>query len=190
MGCFNYRQPSENIMTALPRILKQGKAKLRDNEVDIAVLDNQTRILIGDGTRNAPFLGKMPSFIETYKSHSSILAAHIEIDANKVIPLVEFEAPDGTKSVGYDCVVLAEIAESYFKYSDHLRQNGDTAPDDYAEAIGFAADLMVNLAYIGVTALVDEATGYEKVRPKTELQDTLSQRLVAPLEQPLSDTPN
>ena len=186
-------------MTSLPRILKQGKAKLRDNEIDVAVLDDQTRILISDGTRNDPFLGKLPSFIETYKTHASTLAnhikidvdtAHIEIAADKIIPMVDFEAQDGTKGKGYNHLVLFKIAETYFKYSDYLRKNSETAPDDYAEAIEFASDLMLNLAYIGVAALVDEATGYEKVRPKTELQDTLNKLLAPATETPLTNAIN
>lgn len=177
-------------MTTLPRILKQGSAKFRDNEVDIAVLDNKTRIIIGDGTCDDAFLGKLPSFIETYKSHASKLAEYIVLDESKITPKVAFEAQDGTEAVGYDCVVLAEIADAYYKYKASLRLADTTPTDDMAAAIEFAAELLVNLAYIGVTAMVDEVTGYQKVRAKTELQDTLQARLANPLLEPLSESIN
>lgn len=177
-------------MTTLPCILKQGSAKFRDNEVSIAVLDNKTRIIIGDGTCDDAFLGKLPSFIETYKSHAIKLAEYIALDENKIIPKVAFKMQDGTEAVGYDCVALAEIADAYYKYKVSLRLSDIVPTDDVAAAIEFAADLLVNLAYIGVTAMVDEVTGYQKVRSKTELQDTLQARLANPLLEPLSESIN
>lgn len=174
-------------MEKLPRILKQGTAEIRNKQINIAVLDDKTRIIIGGGTENTAFLGQIPSFIETYERHASTLAPHISIDANKVVPKVFFEVADGAKAFGYDCKILAEIGEAYYKYKEHLSKEGEVASNDYAEAIGFAQGLMINLAYIGMAALIDEATGYEKVRPKTDLQDTLQERLAKSSVKTLSD---
>lgn len=172
-------------MKKLPRVLKQGTAKIRDKKIDMVVLDNKARIIVGGGTTTAAFLGEIPNFIEAYERHASTLALHMEIDANKVIPKVVFEVADGAEAFGYDCTILAEIAEAYQKYRDYLSSQGQVANNDYAEAIGFAEGLTRNLAYVGMTALIDEATGYEKVRSKTDLQDTLKVGLASPTVEPL-----
>lgn len=173
-------------MQALPRILKQGTAKFHDNEVDVAILNNKTRVIIGDGVQNNAFVGELPSFIETYKSHARTLTAYIDIAEDKIIPVTTFESQSGEVSTGYNCVVLAEISDAYYKYSNHLHRSGQQPTKDYEDAIIFAGDLLVNLAYIGVIALVDEATGYEKIRSQTALQDTLQERLSDPFTIPLT----
>lgn len=177
-------------MSNLPKVIKRAVAKFKDTEVDVAVLDDGTRVIIGDGTRKDAFLGIMPSYIETYNTQAKDLAEFMGIEANLVVPIVSFEDLDGTIGNGYNHVVMAEIADSYQKYKTTLIAAGKPIPDDFEEAIEYSERLMLNLAYIGINALVDEATGYQAVRSKTDLQDSLEKRSITPLEQPITKSIN
>lgn len=177
-------------MSNLPKVLKRAVAKFKDTEVEVAVLDNGARVIIGDGTRKDAFLGIMPSYIATYKTQAKELAQFMEIEANLVVPIVSFENLDGTTGSGYNHVVMAEIADSYQKYKAVLIASGKPVPNDFEEAVAFSERLMLNLAYIGINALVDEASGYQKVRSKTDLQDSLKTRSASFLEQPITNSIN
>ena len=164
-------------MTEIPKVINQGIAKFKDKEVLIVVLDNKMRVMVGDGTGKDAFLGLLPSYIDTYQQQNAVLVDFMDIEGSLVIPQVKFKNLDGKEGIGYNCLVIAEIADSYQKYKDYLTNIGKPIPDEYKEAIKFSEDLMINLAYIGINALIDEATGYQAVRKKTDLQDLLQERV-------------
>jgi hypothetical protein len=177
-------------MSKIPKVLKRGIVKFKDTEVDVAVLADGTRVIIGDGTRKDVFLGVMPSYIATYKAQAQDLTQFMDIEDSMIVPIIEFENLDGTDGVGYNHIVIAEIADSYQKYKANLIKDGKPIPEGFAEAIEFSERLMLNLAYIGINALVDEATGYQQVRSNTDLQDSLDKRTTATSKQPSIQTVN
>ncbi len=85
-------------------------------------------------------------------------------------PLKPIDYFDGDRVVrGYDASVLAEICNIWLK----AREAGKLQVQQQAKA--HKAEILTRaLAKTGIVALVDEATGYEKVRPQNALQEYLA----------------
>lgn len=84
-----------------------------------------------------------------------------------------YKTKEGKKGVGYDATLLPKVADVYLKFRDEcLRESGEI-PKQYAHIFKAADILMRGLAHIGIIALVDEATGYQKDRAKYELAKIL-----------------
>jgi hypothetical protein len=81
----------------------------------------------------------------------------------------------GGKGVGYDARMVPKVAEVYLKYRDAMVEERGEIPARYAKIIGAADMLMRGLAHIGIIALVDEATGFQRDRAKDALARILEQ---------------
>jgi hypothetical protein len=80
-----------------------------------------------------------------------------------------YKTKEGKKGVGYDATLLPKVAEVYLKFRDEcLRETGEV-PRQYAHIVLAADILMRGLAHVGIIALIDEATGYQKDRARDEL---------------------
>ncbi len=79
----------------------------------------------------------------------------------------------GGRGVGYDATLLPKVAEVYLKYRDEFFAKNKEMPKRYEKIINASDILMRGLAHVGIIALVDAATGYEKDRAKTELAKIL-----------------
>lgn len=84
-----------------------------------------------------------------------------------------FLEKSGKKSVGYDAELLTDVAEVYLKMRDHHAATGKTVPRPFRHIVVACDLLMRGLAHVGIVALVDEATGYQFVRPADELRKIL-----------------
>jgi P63C domain len=89
----------------------------------------------------------------------------------------------GGKGVGYDARLLPMVAEVYLRFRDEaLKENGEV-PARYERMLA-AADLLVRaLANIGIIALVDEATGFQRDRA-TDALATILEAFIAKELQP------
>lgn len=79
----------------------------------------------------------------------------------------------GGKGVGYDATLLPRVAEVYLRFRDNCLATGRVIPKQYQHIIAAADILMRGLAHVGIIALVDEATGYQKDRARDELAKIL-----------------
>jgi P63C domain-containing protein len=83
-------------------------------------------------------------------------------------PLV-FRTMSGSLAYGYDATVLAEICESILE----ARKEGVLSKQQ--EHLADKAEILIRaFARVGVIALIDEATGYQKIRARDELQQILT----------------
>lgn len=84
-------------------------------------------------------------------------------------PLAPIEYVDGNRVVlGYDAAVLPLACDIWLR----ARENGGLQPQQLAKAQ--QAEILARaLAQTGIVALVDEATGYQEVRPQNALQEYL-----------------
>lgn len=84
-------------------------------------------------------------------------------------PYVYKDAKTGKTRDGIDATVLPDICDIWITARESgaldLRQQQDTAKKAYL--------LMKGFAHVGITALVDEATGYQDVRDRIALQEIL-----------------
>ena len=103
--------------------------------------------------------GPVPMFLA-----SKALEPFIDMvfDEEDLIPL---EYPSGnTTIIGYKAEILPKVCEIWLKAREEKTLQASQLPKAKKAEI-----LMRGLAYIGITALVDEATGYQYDREKLEL---------------------
>jgi len=79
----------------------------------------------------------------------------------------------GGRGVGYDGTLLPKVADVYLKFRDQCFAEKREIPKRYEHIIIASDILMRGLAHVGIIALIDEATGYEKDRIKSDLAKIL-----------------
>lgn len=166
----------------LPRADFEGSFPLGGTEVSSAVLEDETRIIT-----QATFLRALGR-ARSPKAGTGVLSTVDELpfflQAESLKPFITKELEESTKpifyrtkaegrGVGYDARLLPGVAEVYLRYRDHCLQTTGRIPLRYQKMIVAADLLMRGLANVGIVALVDEATGYQRVRQRFALQEIL-----------------
>jgi len=82
----------------------------------------------------------------------------------------EFLTKKGAKAFGYRAELLPQVCEVYLQARDNLKLH-----PSQAKTCKSAEIIMRGLAQVGITALVDEATGYQDVRARDALAIILEQ---------------
>lgn len=174
----------------LPQATHQGDLKIGELILKSYVLADGTRVLTQEGFLTA--LGRAgkakggqgASTAETGVDNvPSFLAAKnikpfISNDLLRSTTPVVFRTPDGVKAYGYQAQLLPKVCNVYLAARDAK------ALLHTQEHVAKSADiLMRGLAEVGIIALVDEATGYQKDRAKDALAQIL-ERFVAKELQP------
>ena len=164
----------------MSRILKatHGSAdhplRIGDIEIPCYVLEGGTRVITQGGFTGALNLARGGSMIagmnrlELFVSRKSInpfIENHIAERIGKPIP---FMTPEGVRALGFEATLLADLCEAVLK----AREAGALQP----QQLGIAAKceiLMRGFARVGIVALVDEATGYQRDRARLALEEIL-----------------
>lgn len=161
-----------------------GEIKIGDAVIFAAVLPDGTRVISQStllralgrhpypkaGQGGSATLDELPVFLsaEAFKSFvSSELAASTK-------PLL-FLDHTGTKTVGYRASLLPEVAEVYLRYRDQCLADGREIPARYQNMVQAADILIRGLANVGIIALVDEATGFQRDRAADALARILEE---------------
>lgn len=149
----------------------EGILKIGEAEISVAVLENGQRIItqsavfkaLGREQRGNSRIDQIPSFMDAKN-----LQEFVNEDIREVINKVEFKGLNGKTQQGFDANILPLVSDLYLQ----ARASGDLLKSQYETA--FKCEILVrSLAKIGITALVDEATGYQYDREKEELQKIL-----------------
>ena len=160
------------------KILKathQGSLQVGDAKLNCVVLENGSRLI----SRNAIFKAfkrtkrgrarhdkrepNMPTFIDAKN-----LKPYISDDLLKVLKPMPYIARNGTETSGYKAEILPLLCDVYLK--------ARKAKDLVQQQLGLAemAEILVrSFSKIGIVALIDEATGYQDIRKRNELQEIL-----------------
>jgi hypothetical protein len=88
-----------------------------------------------------------------------------------------YNSLSGAQQVGYRHDLLPKVCEVYLAFRDHALANTGRVPKQFEHIIEACDLLMRALAHVGITALVDEATGYQYIRARDELQKVLTKYL-------------
>jgi P63C domain len=102
----------------------------------------------------------MPAFL-TAKNLKPFISKELEVTSSQI----EFRAVTGVKAFGYPAELLPTVCDVFLK----ARDGGKLAHNQQHIAVRAEA-LRHGLANIGIVALVDEATGYQEIRPRDALQ--------------------
>ncbi len=158
-----------------------GQLKIGDVELDVAVLENGTRVINqatmatafgrtggarrGPGARSLPILSALN--LQTYITD--------ELRVMAASP-VAYRLPSGGRAFGYPAEILPLVCEVY------LEARADGALRRNQEPVALAAEILLRgLARVGIVALVDEATGFQEARARNELQIILERYVAAEL---------
>lgn len=162
----------------LPLASYEGEFSLGNEAISCAVLPNGLRIITQAaflralGRSRSPKAGtgvlssvdQLPFFLQ-----AEVLKAFISEELIMTTTPVFYRTKSGGKGVGYDARLLPQVAEVYLRFRDHLLADKGEIPSRYQKMIAAADILMRGLANVGIIALVDEATGYQRDRAKDAL---------------------
>lgn len=155
-----------------------GRLQIGDREIMCAVLDDGTRVVsqstlltaLGRSSRAKHAAGGAVLFASNLQPFVSP-----QLDEN-LRSTIAFTLPNGGKAVGYKAELLPDVCEVYLDADAAGKLLKSQEPAKHAAEI-----LLRGLARVGVTALVDEATGYQEVRARNELQRILDAYIQAEL---------
>lgn len=158
-------------MNKLLKSTHEGVLKIGETEISVAVLENGQRIITQSGvfqaldrpSRGNSRIDQIPTFMDAKN-----LQPYINQDLVTVINKIDYSNLNGKKQQGYDASILPLVSDLYLQ----ARAAGDLLKSQQETAL--KCEILVrSLAKIGITALVDEATGYQYDREREELQKIL-----------------
>lgn len=155
----------------LPRATHSGTLKLGD--IACHVLETGERVLSSGGVMKALSRTKrgrrggaeikVPAFLD-----ASNLKPFISEDLEPILTPIFFRTSKGAKAEGYQADILPVVCEIYLR----AREENALLPSQLTVAKRCEI-LMRGLSRVGITSLVDEATGYQEVRDRLALQEIL-----------------
>ena len=169
----------------MPKIIKathQGDLNLGGTIISCAVLDTGQRVLVerslanalerrGGGTywkeRKAGKENLLPEYLS-----ASYLREFISDDLIQKLAPIKYVNLQGKNAIGIDATFLPEICDVWVT----AKNNGKLKGTQLATA-DKAYILMKAFAAVGITALIDEATGYQEIRDKKALSELLDKYL-------------
>lgn len=166
----------------LPIAAYEGTFSLGGRPIACAVLQNGTRIITQGaflqalgrverpraGTGILSTVDELPSFLQ-----AEVLKPFISSDLVQSTTPLFYKSILGARSVGYDARLLPMVAEVYLRFRDAELANNGKVPARYQRMIAAADILMRALANVGIIALVDEATGFQRDRASDALAKIL-----------------
>lgn len=177
----------------LPVARYAGVLSLGDAEIGCAVLEDGTRLLTQSDMMRA--LGRarqakgrgfydadvnLPAFL-TAKNLKPFIPNDLYVTSSQI----EFLLPGGKKAFGYKAELLPQVCEVYLE----ARDAGALAPSQMH--VAKQADVLVRaLARVGIVALVDEATGYQRDRGHDALRLLLEKYIAEGLQKWIHTFPN
>ena len=175
----------------LPVVTHEGEFKIGDTIISCAVLPNGKRIITQASFLRA--IGRSRSPKAGTGIFSTVDGVPFFLQAKALMPFVSedlimsttpifYRTLKGGKGVGYDGALLPRVAEVYLKYrDDRLVQNGNV-PRQYQHIVAAADILIRGLANVGIIALIDEATGFQRDRASDALARILEEFIAKELQ--------
>jgi hypothetical protein len=152
--------------------------KLGDHVLHCAVLEDGRRLLTQSDFMIALGRARQAKGRDYYDGDVNLpafltaknLKPFIDSDLTVTSSQVEFKPLKGSKAFGYPADLLPKVCEVFLK----ARDEGVLAHTQ--KHIAKQAEILIRgLAHVGITALVDEATGYQKERAERALAEILEQ---------------
>jgi P63C domain len=170
----------------LPEATHESKdpLKIGDMNLECAVLKNKTRVITQAsflralGRSRSPKAGtgvystvdELPFFLQA-KALRPFISDQLMMSTNPIF----YRTRAGGRGVGYDARLLPQVAEVYLRFRDACLAQSDEIPHQYDHIIKAADILIRGLANVGIVALVDENTGYERDRARGDLEKILGE---------------
>lgn len=163
----------------MPRATHQGILKIMGKELPCVVLEDGRRIITQGsifkafdrpkrGSRSKTEEGiSIPGFLD-----SKNLKPYINDDVTAVITPITYIGLNSIECSGYRAEVIPTVCEMY------LNAQKDNKLTVNQIKIAVISDLLIrSLATVGIIGLIDEATGYQQIRPRDALEAYLNKIL-------------
>ena len=163
----------------IPKATHQGVLKIMGKELPCVVLEDGRRIIAqasifkafgrpARGSRSKSEDGSsIPGFLD-----SKNLKPYINQEIYKVITPVKYMGLNKTECSGYIAEVIPTVCEMYL----NAQKDGKLTSNQLKIAV--ISDLLIrSLATVGIIGLIDEATGYQQIRPRDALEAYLNKVL-------------
>ncbi|MFL5340057.1 MAG: P63C domain-containing protein [Gemmataceae bacterium] len=142
-----------------PYSMLRGTLTIGNIELECHVLNNHQRVMTQREVVRIISGGRESGNLARYLERNPLTAT----DFNPAV--IHFTVPPGTVASGYDATVLVEICDRYLQAREQkLLKKSQFALAKQAEIV------LRSCAKVGIIALIDEATGFEKMRRKRALQ--------------------
>jgi P63C domain len=175
----------------LPPAEFEGEFSLGDTLIACAVLPNGTRIITQAaflralGRSRSPKAGtgvlstvdELPFFLQA-EALKPFISEELAMSTNPIF----YRTKSGGRGVGYDARLLRQVAEVYLQLRDASLREHNEIPSRYQRMIAAADILIRGLADVGIIALVDEATGYQRHRAHDALARILEEFIAKELQ--------
>lgn len=156
----------------LPHAAFKGVLKVADLEIACFVLDDGRRVISGRGMTTAIGMkgrGQGIARIQGLKALKSLEGNSLPRAIEKPIQFTGGSPKVDAPSDGFEATVLQELCEALLQARD-----AGALQTEQEQRYGAFADMLTrSFARVGIVALVDEATGYQEVRPREALQQYL-----------------
>lgn len=152
----------------------RGYLNVAGKEIPVAVLENGKRVISQAGLFEAfdkPRRGSLinddnvPSILEAKNLHALITP-----DIKEKFEIIPYYHTNGKVANGYDADLITEVCSIYIEAKDR-----NILLASQMKRYERAVILIRSLAKVGITALIDEATGYQVDREAQALQKLLEQ---------------
>jgi hypothetical protein len=145
----------------LPFSLFRGTLKMGDLELECHVLDNFKRVLTQREVVRAISGGRESGNLSRYLERNPLTAKNFSAG-----PVIPFAVPgSNVTAMGYEATLLIEICDKYLEARDKKLLRGRQYN------LAAQAEIIIRAcAKVGIIALIDEATGFQEVRAKNNLQ--------------------
>ena len=170
----------------VPKVTHTGEIEIGNLKIPCAVLEDGTRVLSEHGITNA-LLGSRSGYSKrrTIASKAKGAPLPLFLAPERLKPFISKELVDGPltplnyiqnsrRVTGFDAEVLPGICDVWLQARD-----AGALQTQQLDKAKKAEILMRGLAHIGITALVDEVTGYQEIRDRQALQQILDKYLLA-----------
>lgn len=173
---------------SLPKATHVGEIVINSVSLNVSVLENGIRVISDSSVfkaldrarrgykRDDVFEGTnipVPAFMDAKNLRPYVTQELVEY-ARKI----EYVDQQGKISLGYNANILPALCDLYLS----ARANGIITTEAQAEVAKKAEILVRGLSRVGIVALVDEATGYQKDRAKNALAEILEKFVAKELQ--------
>jgi hypothetical protein len=152
-------------------------------EIPCYVLEDKTRVLVQAGMLHGLDMSqgtagrsgdRLTGFIAT-KSINPFVSEHLR---DMITNPIRFRVPSGSLAYGYEATILADLCDAVLAARKHGQLNYQQ------EHIAERCEILVRgFARVGIIALVDEATGYQRDRERDELANILEAFVAKEIQQ-------
>ena len=160
----------------IPKATHTGILKIGGQEIQCDVLEDGRRVLrqktflaaigrgkVGGKQRRGLVATNLPVFVQ-----ADNLTPYFEKDfIQRALPIT-YRGVDSRRYIAYDAPVLPEVCKIYVK-----AEHDDALQENQKKIAAVCKAMICGLATVGITALVDDATGYVYERERNELQKIL-----------------